>query len=146
MPGARRALSGWTTIRAKRPGRCDVCGRTFTKGARIRYNRATFHVRCLGECMTIEARPRPPKAETPKPLPAHSQWQGEYVYLFDRDDYWWRKCAVCGRSFEGAAGRVAQAKKQGVCPACEETTSSEKIEELKEAALARDRARYRDNH
>jgi hypothetical protein len=92
--------------------------------------------------MTVQARPRPSKPETPKRLPAHSQWQGEYVYLFGRGDYWWRKCAVCRRSFEGPAGRVALAKKRGFCPACEETTALEKIEELKEAALARDRARY----
>jgi len=72
--------------------------------------------------------------------------QGDYVVLFGRGDYWFRKCVVCERSFETAAGRVAQAKRRGVCPACEEKTSAEEIETLKEIALARDRARYRATH
>ena len=93
--------------------------------------------------MTVSPRSRPTNPERPKRLAARAQWEGEYVCLFDRGDYTWRKCAVCGRSFEGAAGRVAQAKKRGVCPACEETTAQGRVEELKEAALARDRARYR---
>ena len=141
-----RSPSGWITIRAKKPGRCDLCGKTFTVGTRIRFDRGAYKVRCLGECMTVSSRPRPTKPEPPQRLPAHSQWEGEYVCLFDRDDYTWRKCAVCGRSFEGAAGRVAQAKKHGVCPACEETTAPEKVEALKAAALSGDRARYRASH
>src|SRR5205807_9975804 len=43
----------------------------------------------------------PTKRSRSRPL-----WQGEYVLLYDRDDYWFRKCVVCGRSFEGAAARV----------------------------------------
>jgi hypothetical protein len=53
---------------------------------------------------------------------------------------------VCGRSFERAAGRVAQAKKSGVCPTCEQSTPSEEVERMKQAALESDRARYRASH
>jgi hypothetical protein len=74
---------------------------------------------------------------------AYPVWNGEFVSLFDRGDYVFRKCVVCGRNFEGAAGRVAQAKKRGVCPACEKSREDDEIEQLKEAALARDREQYR---
>jgi hypothetical protein len=149
VTGQRQQPPGqWITIRAKKRGRCDSCGRTFGIGERIRWDQNAYRVRCLGECMTIQARqePKPPKPDPPKRLRSRSQWQGEFVVLFDRDDYWFRRCVVCGRSFEGAAGRVAQAKKHGVCPACEETTPREKVAQLKEAALAADRARYRASH
>jgi hypothetical protein len=149
MAGKRRhPLGQWISMRSKKRGRCDLCGRTFGVGERIRWDPNAYRVRCVGECVTIQPRQQSglPKPEKPKRLPSHSQWQGEYVVLFDRGDYWFRKCVVCGRSFEGAAGRVAQAKNRGVCPACEETTPDEKVEALKEAALASDRARYRASH
>jgi ribosome-binding protein aMBF1 (putative translation factor) len=144
MGGGRREHHGWLHIRAKRAGRCDLCGRTFKRGAPIRYERSTYRVRCPDECLTVAPRPPAtvPKPAVPKRLPAKAKWQGEYVYLFDRDDYWFRRCVVCGRSFEGAAGRVAQAKKSGVCPACEENTSVERATQLREAGLAEDRTRY----
>jgi hypothetical protein len=99
--------------------------------------------------MTIEPRRAAEPVTKPMPqkrLSANTKWQCEYVWLFDRDDYWFRKCVVRGRSFEGAAGRVAQAKKSGVCPACEQSTPSEEIERMKQAALVSDRARYRASH
>jgi DNA-directed RNA polymerase subunit RPC12/RpoP len=148
MDGRRRArfADEWRSIRAKRPGRCDLCGQTFTAGARIRYDPKTYRVRCPGACLTIEPGDVAPVAEpmSSRPrIPAHVGWQGEYVSLFDRGDYWFRKCVVCGRSFEAAAGRVAQAKKRGVCPACEERTPISEIERLTNEALGRDRERYR---
>ena len=98
--------------------------------------------------MTVQPRQRAadPRPEPRKRTNAYARWQGDYVVLVDRGDYWFRKCVVCGRSFETAAGRVAQAKKRGVCPACAEKTPEHEIEVLKEQALARDRARYRATH
>jgi len=85
--------------------------------------------------MTVEPRQRAvePAQEPRKRAHAYSQWQGDYVVL-------------CERSFETAAGRVAQAKEHGVCPACAEKTPQKEIDVLKERALARDRARYRATH
>jgi Zn ribbon nucleic-acid-binding protein len=79
----------------------------------------------------------------PKHVRGHPVWNGEYVSLFDRDDYTFRKCVACGRSFEGAAGRVALAKKRGVCPACEKQLDQDEIERLTQVALASDREQYR---
>jgi hypothetical protein len=136
---------GWRTITAKRPGRCDLCGTQFGRGARIRYEPATRRVRCLGKCQTLVTNsPRPAPLETkPKRIRARPVWQGEYVSLYDRGDYVWRKCASCGRDFETAAGRVAQAKKRGICPACEKKLDTDEVERMKERRLAQDREQWR---
>jgi hypothetical protein len=60
-----------------------------------------------------------------------------------RGDYRFRKCiASVGASREQRA--VVQARKRGVCPACEETTSEEKVEALQRSPL--NAARYRASH
>jgi hypothetical protein len=142
---APRSESDWLPITARRRGRCDLCGSQFSEGTRIRYQPRTRRVRCLGPCPRhLPATPRSElEKPAPKRVPSRPVWQGEYVSLFDRGDYWFRKCVVCGRTFEGAAGRVAQAKKRGVCPACESGRSDGEIERLTESALAKDRKQFR---
>jgi hypothetical protein len=138
--------SRWHIITARRRGRCDLCGRAFAEGTRIRYQPTTKRVRCVGACPKLVAAVTDTgqaDAVAAKRLKGRPLWQGEYVSLYDRDDYWFRKCVVFERSFEGAAGRVAQAKKGGVCPACEGTVSETDIEQLKQAALDKDRERFR---
>lgn len=140
-----RSDFGWRTITATRPGRCDLCGKQFGRGARIRYEPATHRVRCLGKCQTLPTNfePAAPPETKPKRIRARPMWQGEYVSLYDRGDYVWRKCASCGRNFESAAGRVAQAKKRGICPACEKKLDPDEIERVKERRLAQDREQWR---
>jgi hypothetical protein len=137
----------WIAITARRRGQCDLCGRHFSQGARIRYQPSTHRVRCPTSCPPIIVNPQPSPApsDRPKRVRAYPVWNGEFVSLFDRGDYVFRKCVVCSRSFEGAAGRVAQAKRRGVCPACEKTHDEAETERLKEAALAHDRAQYRQS-
>ena len=148
----RRASSGskdWIPITARKPGRCDLCGRQFAQGNRIRYHPSTYCVRCLNECQALQEvaeTPAQPKPDPPKRVRARPVWAGEYVLLYDRGDYTFRKCVVCGRDFERAAGRVAQAKKRGVCPACERSREEVEVDRLKEAALAHDRDEYRRGH
>lgn len=138
--------SQWRAITARRKGRCDLCGRQFAQGSRIRYQPSTRRVRCIGACQSLlvpEAEPPQAEKAAPKRLRGYPIWQGEYISLFDRGDYWFRKCVVCGRDLEHAAGRVAQAKRSGVCPACEERGPAAEVERLKQVAVERDRERYR---